>query len=250
MGGVESEMNEIRQIMQNCFKKDKHNLSCHTRSVLLHGNSGTGKTTIAKYIAFESKVNVVNISVPDLYIKNSNSAEEIIKEKFQQAIDEAPTVIIIDEIDILCPVRSSRLTDTDKRIVSSFLLMFDYLNEKRSSRVFIIATTNKIDNIDPVFRRCGRLDREIEIGTPTPTGRKDIFTKLLNQTSHRLDDNDIKAIAMKTHGFVGADLISLCSRASISASVRSDKCLTFDDFLMSLKKVRPSAMREVQIEVS
>lgn len=128
--------------------------------------------------------------------------------------------------------------------------MLDSLSDQKCNKVFVIAITNKIDNIDPVFRRCGRLDREIEIPTPTPTSRKAILTKLLNSSLVKLHEDDLQEISMNTHGFVGADLVSLCSRASLFASARQDNLVTVDDFRHALKKIRPSAMREVQVEVS
>lgn len=221
-----------------------------SRAVLLYGNTGTGKTSVAKFLANESKVNVVSINAPDLYSKYSGSAEETIKELFQDAIEHSPSVIILDEIDILCPSRNSRITDTEKRIVSTLLLMFDKLNTQRDANVFIIATTNKPDNIDPAFRRCGRLDREIEIATPNPKSRHAILTSLLKNVPNSLNNDQLQEISTNTHGFVGADLVSLCSRASLNAAKRKDGTIGLEDFKFALKKVRPSAMREVQIEVS
>lgn len=236
--------------MINCLERNKISSFCEIRSVLLYGNSGTGKTSIAKALARESRASVVSLFAQDLYSNNTGSVEETIKEKLQDALKQAPSVIVIDELDILCPPRSGRLTDTEKRIVSSLLLMMDRLSEQRKKRVFIIATTNKIDNIDPVFRRYGRLDREIEIPTPSPKSRKAILNKLLVQSPVKFEDNDLQEIAMNTHGFVGADLVSLCSQADLYAAARKSDAITLDDFRLALKKVRPSAMREVQVEVS
>ncbi|KAJ8976502.1 hypothetical protein NQ317_018446 [Molorchus minor] len=245
--GVDEEIEEIHDIMDAALEKNKTYKFYQSRSVLLYGNSGTGKTNIAHALAKESKANLISISASDLYSKYSGSVEDTIKENFQEAIDHQPSIIVIDEIDILCPSRSSRLTDTEKRIASTLLLMFDTLNSK-DSRVFIIATTNKIDNIDPAFRRCGRLDREIEIPTPSPKSRKAILQKLLDGVTNNLNEHDLQEISMTTHGFVGADLVSLCSRASLNASKRDGNIL-LGDFKCALKKVRPSAMREVQIEM-
>lgn len=202
---------------------------------------------MAKFLAKESKVNTVNICAPDLYSTFSGSAESAIRELFQDAIEHSPSIILIDEVDILCPPRNSKLTDVEKRIVSTLLLMLDNINN--NDKIFVIATTNKIDNIDSAFRRPGRLEREIEIPTPSPKSRKAILSKLLELLSHNLSE-DINEIAVQSHGFVGADLVSLTSQAGMSAARRSSKLIEIQDFKYALKRVRPSAMREVQIEAS
>lgn len=219
------------------------------KSVLLYGSSGTGKTLITQSLAKEVKVHTVLINASDLYTKYSGTAEDTIKTLFQEAIDRAPTLLILDEIEVLCPTRTARLTDTEKRVVSSLLTSLDNLNNLEDCKVFIIATSNKPDAIDPSFRRCGRLDREIEIPVPNPTTRIDILKKLLKDTLHSLTEDELRDIASKTHGFVGADLVSLCSHAVLHGSKRFQSKICFNDLLFALSKVRPSAMREVQIEV-
>nr|CAH7716451.1 unnamed protein product [Callosobruchus chinensis] len=247
--GVDREIQEVQSIMKACLSKDcKSSCMPHIKSVLLFGNSGTGKTMIANYLASESKANTVSVSAPDLYSIQSNSIEENIRKSFRNAIENSPSVIIIDEIDVLCPQRSSRLNDSEKRIVSTLLLQLDEL--KFNENVFIIATTNKPDSIDPCFRRCGRLDREIEIPTPSPASRKAILAQLLSKVSNDVDQQDLHNVALKTHGFVGADLVSLFSLAGLNAARRSPaEKIGVEDFYCALKQVRPSAMREVQIEV-
>lgn len=247
LAGLSDELTEIRDIIKVYFGSKSGPKNC--RSVLLYGHSGTGKTLLANAIAEESKFNKVEICAPDLYSKHSGNIEDAIKNLFQSAVSQSPSIIVLDEIDVLCPSRTARITDTEKRIVSTLLMMFDFLNEYPNSKVFLIATTNKVDNIDPAFRRFGRLDRELEIATPNPKNRKEILEKILEDYSKNLSEDELKDIALNTHGFVGADLVSLCSRASLSASKRNDDCVTFDDFKFALTRVRPSAMREVQIEV-
>ncbi|XP_050299634.1 ribosome biogenesis protein SPATA5 isoform X2 [Anthonomus grandis grandis] len=247
IAGLDNETEEIRELLNATLKKPKNSQFVQSNSVLLYGNSGTGKTALAKLLAEESKANVVEINAPDLYSKNSTSPEETIKELFENAIKNAPSVIILDEVDILCPTRS-RIADSEKRMVSTVLISLDAIAQNRQLRVFIIATTNKVDNIDVAFRRCGRLDREIEIPTPNPRSRNSILRKLLLGT-HNLSDDDFQEISLTTHGFVGADLVSLCSQASLVCGRRTGDKIQLQDFKVALRKVRPSAMREVQIEV-
>ncbi|KAL3266594.1 hypothetical protein HHI36_010758 [Cryptolaemus montrouzieri] len=98
-------------------------------------------------------------------------------------------------------------------------------------------------------RRCGRFEREIEVPTPNPRSRKDILEKLLLDFSHNLDEMEVHEISMSTHGFVGADLVSLCSRAAMNSNQNNRDILEYNDIKFALGKVRPSAMREVQIEI-
>uniref|UniRef100_A0A6P7FJ83 ATPase family protein 2 homolog n=1 Tax=Diabrotica virgifera virgifera TaxID=50390 RepID=A0A6P7FJ83_DIAVI len=245
--GVEEEMNEIHELINACLHTSSY--QTQTKAVLLYGNSGTGKTMIAQYLASNSIVNVVSINSTDIGSTNSSSVEKYIKQLFNDAVENAPSILLLDEFDILGPARGTRLTETEKRVVSTFLKLFDDLHTKKSLKIFIIATSSKPDSIDAAFRRCGRLDREIEIPTPNPKCRRAILQKLTNQMLIELDENSLHDVAMNTHGFVGSDLVALCSMAALNANRRSGG-VTVADFEYALKRVRPSAMREVQIEVS
>lgn len=218
--------------------------------MLLYGASGTGKTLLANVIATQSKVHTVQFSAASLYAEQDNSVENTIKNLFQEAVDRAPSLLIIDEIDVLCPLKNGRLSDTEKRIMFNMLLCIDMVNDLTNSKVFIIATSNKVELIDPSFRRSGRLDREIEIGVPNPKARFDILKKLLANVPSELDDDFLNDVASRTHGFVGSDIASLCSNALIHASRCLRTKLNTEDFKFALTRVRPSAMREVQIEVN
>lgn len=93
------------------------------------------------------------------------------------------------------------------------------------------------------------MDREIEISTPSPKARKLILQKLLEGVTHELCESELQELSMITHGFVGSDLVSLCSEASLECSKKNTDTVNFSNFKVALRKVRPSAMREVQIEV-
>ncbi|KAK9872122.1 hypothetical protein WA026_016174 [Henosepilachna vigintioctopunctata] len=250
VGGLNEEINEIKEILNASLNAHINmKLFKPINSVLLYGSSGTGKTMLAISLAKESRVNMVLINASDIHSKYSSSPNESIKELFDTAIQNSPTVIILDEVDLLCPSRSSRITDSEKKIVSTLLTCLDDLNGKSDSRVFVIATTNKLDSIDPCFRKRGRFEREIEIPTPNPKSRKDIIEKLLFTINNSLSEDELLQISHNTHGFVGADLVSLCSMASLHSYRNNRNIIEFRDFEYAMVKVRPSAMREVQIEV-
>ncbi|XP_056640032.1 ribosome biogenesis protein SPATA5-like isoform X1 [Diorhabda sublineata] len=245
--GVEEEINEIVDLINSCFENSVN--KSRTKAVLLYGHSGTGKTMISQYISSKFNANIVNIGSPDLCSTKSSSIEKYIKQLFAEAADNSPSIIILDEFDIICPTRGTRLTETEKRIVSTFLKIFDELHNRQLLKIFVLATSNKPDNIDPAFRRCGRLDREIEIPTPSPRSRRAILQTLLTQMNIRIDENNLQHVAMNTHGYVGSDLVALCSMAALNGN-RNKRLVKIEDFEYALKRVRPSAMREVQIEIS
>lgn len=171
IGGLDDEIIEIKELMQAALGLTDSKINIRpSKGCLLYGNSGTGKTMLANAIANFSNTFKINICATELYTKYATNPEDALKALLQDGIDNTPSVIILDEVDILCPSRSNRITDLEKRIVSNILSFYEELN-KGDYKIFIVGTTNKIDSIDPTFRRCGRFDREIEIPTPNPTSR-------------------------------------------------------------------------------
>ncbi|KRT80225.1 AAA protein [Oryctes borbonicus] len=171
IGGLDEEIIEVKELVQAGLGETTSRFDIKpSKGCLLYGHSGTGKTLLANALSNSTNVFKTIICATDLYTIYAGNSQFALKDLFQDAMDNAPSLIILDEFDILCPSRSNRLTDLEKRTVSSVLTFFDELNSK-GSKIFVLGTTNKIDNIDPAFRRCGRFDREIEIPTPNPTSR-------------------------------------------------------------------------------
>lgn len=186
IGGLDHEIHEIKDQMSLTLGAINKNSSFQgSKGVLLYGNSGTGKTLLVNAFAKSSNFKVIKLSASDLYIKtDGKTCEETIKNVFEEAIKYSPSMIILDEVDILCPVRTNRLTDTDRKVVSTLLTMFDKLDEMKHVRILILATTNKLESIDPAFRRYGRFDQEIEIPTPNPKNRYILTSKLSNLVTY------------------------------------------------------------------
>lgn len=221
-----------------------------SRGVLLYGASGTGKTLIATALAQNCEAHIIEINMVNLYKNKSTESEIVISDLLSDLPKSSPCFIHIDEIDILCPSRTTRLTEADKRLMANLINLFDSVHQIPGNRIFILATSNKPDSIDSSFRRCGRIDREIEIPTPNPNARLEILDKLLTAIPHNLTKDELEQIARTAHGFVGSDLVALCSRASLNASKENHAEIAFSDFKFALTRIRPSAMREVQVEVS
>ncbi|XP_064970368.1 calmodulin-interacting protein 111-like isoform X2 [Musa acuminata AAA Group] len=194
-------------------------LSCTIGSpdlgVLLHGPPGTGKTSLATSCARSVGASLFSINGPEVISEYYGESEQALREVFDSAKQAAPSVVFIDELDAIAPTRKEGSEELSLRIVATLLKLMDEINIK--DRVLVIATTNRPDSIDPALRRPGRLDREIEIGVPSPEHRLDILCTLLNEIVHSLSIKEIQSLALGTHGFVGADLSALCNEAAMTA---------------------------------
>ena len=233
------------------------------KGVLLHGPPGTGKTLLAKAIANETNSNFFTIGGPEIMSKYHGESEERLRNVFQEAEKNAPSIIFIDEIDSIAPKREEVSGEVERRIVAQLLSLMDGM--KSRGKVVVIAATNRVDSIDPALRRPGRFDREIEIGVPNRDGRLEVLQ--IHSRGMPLDkDVDLQRLADISHGFVGADLQALAKEAAMRALRRvlpdmnlSSESIPVDtlrkiivrmqDFMEVIKETEPSAMREVFVEV-
>ena len=233
------------------------------KGVLLHGPPGTGKTLLAKAVANETNSNFFTIGGPEIMSKYHGESEERLRNVFQEAEKNAPSIIFIDEIDSIAPKREEVTGEVERRIVAQLLSLMDGM--KSRGKVVVIAATNRVDAIDPALRRPGRFDREIEIGVPNRDGRLEVLQ--IHTRGMPLDkDVDLQRLADISHGFVGADLQALAKEAAMRALRRvlpdmnlSSESIPLDtlrkiivrmqDFMEVIKETEPSAMREVFVEV-
>jgi len=232
------------------------------KGVLLYGPPGTGKTLIAKAVANEVDAYFISLSGPEIMSKYYGESEKGLREKFEEAEQNAPAIIFIDEIDSIAPKREETRGEVERRVVAQLLSLMDGL--KGRGQVIVIAATNLPDSIDPALRRGGRFDREIEIGIPDKKGRLEIF-QVHTRGVPLADDVKIEEFANSTHGFVGADIALLVKEAAMHAlrkvipqikieedipsEVLDQLKVTGADFAEARKHVEPSAMREVLVEV-
>ncbi|VVB93166.1 VCP-like ATPase [uncultured archaeon] len=269
IGGLRREIGLIREMIELPLRHPElfEKLGIEPpKGVLLHGPPGTGKTMIAKAVANETDANFVSISGPEIMSKYYGESEKHIREIFDDAEKNAPTVIFIDEIDSIAPKREEVTGEVERRVVAQLLSLMDGL--KKRGQVIVIAATNRPNAIDAALRRGGRFDREIEIGIPDRIGRLEILqvhTRGMPLAEDMAEETGLREIADMTHGFVGADISSLCKEAAMHAirlilpkinieeeippEIMEKIVVTRNDFQNALQTIEPSALREVFVEV-
>ncbi len=176
IGGLKRELRLVREMIELPLKHPEifQRLGIEPpKGVLLYGPPGTGKTLIAKAVANEVDAHFISISGPEIMSKYYGESEQRLREIFEEAKENAPSIIFIDEIDAIAPKREEVTGEVERRVVAQLLTLMDGLEARGD--VIVIGATNRPDAVDPALRRPGRFDREIEIGVPDREGRKEIL---------------------------------------------------------------------------
>ena len=266
IGGLKEEVKKVREMIEIPLKRpelfEKLGIA-PPKGVLMHGPPGTGKTLLAKAVASESDAHFIAINGPEIMSTYVGGSEENLREYFEEAEENSPSIIFIDEHDAIAPKRDETNGEVERRTVAQLLTLMDGL--KSRGQVVVIGATNRPDSLDPALRRPGRFDREIEIGVPDSEERKEVL-EIHTRNMPLADDVDLDKIANTTHGCVGADLESLCKEAAmrvvrrILPEIKSDDeeipeevmkkiVVTGNDFKSAQKEIQPSALREVLVQI-
>jgi len=267
IGGLHEEIQRVREMVELPLRHPElfQRLGIEPpKGVLLHGPPGCGKTLLARAVANESEANFYSINGPEIMSKFYGESEARLREIFQQAQQNAPSIIFVDELDAIAPKREEVTGEVERRVVAQLLALMDGLSGR--GNVIVIGATNRPGALDPALRRPGRFDREIEIGVPDKVGRHEVL-QIHTRGMPLAEDVDLKKLADMTHGYTGADLSALGRETAMKAlrrylpqinleeerippAVLEKMDVRMDDFLNAYKEVTPTAMREVYIEVS
>ena len=266
IGGLHEEIQRVREMVELPLRHPElfQRLGIEPpKGVLLHGPPGCGQTLLARAVANESEANFFSINGPEIMSKFYGESEARLREIFQQAQQNSPSIIFIDELDAIAPKREEVTGEVERRVVAQLLALMDGLSGR--GNVIVIGATNRPGALDPALRRPGRFDREIEIGVPDKQGRYEIL-QIHTRGMPLAEDVDLKKLAEMTHGYTGADLAALCRETAMKAlrrylpqinleeervppSVLEKMEVKMEDFINAYKEVTPTAMREVYIEV-
>ncbi|MEM1619301.1 MAG: CDC48 family AAA ATPase [Fervidicoccaceae archaeon] len=267
IGDLEEAKQKLREMIELPLKHPelfKHLGVEPPKGVLLYGPPGTGKTLLAKALANEIGAYFISINGPEIMSKFYGESEQRLREIFEEAQENAPAIIFIDEIDSIAPKREEVVGEVERRVVAQLLTLMDGLKER--GKVVVIGATNRPGAVDPALRRPGRFDREIEIRPPDTRARKEILA-VHTRNMPLADDVDLERLAEMTHGYTGADLAALAKEAAMHALRRfmqeksidlskpigkqliSELKVTWADFVAAMKGIQPSLIREVYVEV-
>lgn len=266
IGGLKPQLQRIREMIELPLRYPEvfERLGIDApNGVLLYGPPGCGKTLIARAIAHETEAHFFSVSGPEVIHKFYGESEAHLRKIFEDATRKGPSIVFLDEIDAIAPKREQVVGEVEKRVVAQLLALMDGLTRRQN--VIVIAATNIPNALDPALRRPGRFDREISIPIPDRHGRLEIM-EIHSRGMPLAQDVDMEHLAEITHGFVGADLQALCREAAMIClrrlipemdfalvNIPYDQLLKLevrmDDFLVALREIEPSAIREVFVEV-
>ena len=266
VGGLHEEIQRVREMVELPLRHPElfQRLGIEPpKGVLLHGPPGCGKTLLARAVANESEATFFSINGPEIMSKFYGESEARLREIFQQAQQNAPSIIFIDELDAIAPKREEVTGEVERRVVAQLLALMDGLSGR--GNVIVIGATNRPGALDPALRRPGRFDREIEIGVPDKQGRHEIL-QIHTRGMPLAEGVDLKKLSDMTHGYTGADVSALGRETAMKSlrrylpqinleeerippSVLEKMEVTMEDFINAYKEITPTAMREVYIEI-
>ncbi|HLL88044.1 MAG TPA: ATP-dependent zinc metalloprotease FtsH [Tepidisphaeraceae bacterium] len=241
VAGVEEAKDEVMEIVEFLKnpKKFQRLGGRIPRGVLLVGEPGTGKTLLAKAIAGEADVPFFSISGSDFVEMFVGVGASRVRDLFKQAKDNSPCIIFLDEIDAVGRRRGSGFSsgghDEREQTLNAILVEMDGFDT--NDQVIVVASTNRVDVLDPALTRPGRFDRQVTVPLPDVKGRLDILR--VHSRKVKLGPNvDLARLAKATPGFSGADLAAIINEAALGATLAGKEFIEHDDMEEARDKVR------------
>ncbi len=240
VGGLEEQVQEVRETVELPLKKPElfENIGIEPpKGVLLYGAPGTGKTLLAKAVAHETEASFIRIIGSELVQKFIGEGARLVREIFNLAKKNAPTILFIDELDAIGSQRLKIATSGDREVQRTLMQLLSELDgfELRGD-VKIIGATNRVDILDPALLRPGRFDRLIEFPVPNEEAREAIF-KIHMRRLHVEKTINIKKLISITEGATGADIKAICTEAGMFAIRKDAAIITEEDFIDASNKV-------------
>ncbi|MDZ8080002.1 MAG: ATP-dependent zinc metalloprotease FtsH [Nostoc sp. SerVER01] len=235
---AKTELEEIIDFLRNAGKYTALGAKI-PKGVLLVGPPGTGKTLLAKAIAGEAAVPFFSISGSEFIELFVGVGAARVRDLFEQAKEQAPCIVFIDELDALGKSRGGAgpiMGGNDEREQTLNQLLSEMDGFDANTGVIIIAATNRPEILDPALRRPGRFDRQVVVDRPDKIGREAIL-KVHARNVKLADDVDLSTIAIRTPGFAGADLANLVNEAALLAARRNSQAVTMVDFNEGIERL-------------
>lgn len=236
VAGLEEVKEELQETIGFINNSSKYiNMGAHIpKGILFYGPPGTGKTLLAKAVAGETNSTFLYTSGSEFVEKYVGVGAKRVRNLFEKAKKEAPSIIFIDEIDAIGSKRNSESNNEKDQTLNQLLVEMDGFNTEET--VIVIGATNRLDLLDEALLRPGRFDRHIYIGNPNMKAREQILHVHTKNKPLEKDVN-IRDLARKTHGLSGADLANIANEAAIIAVRHNKNKITLKHFDMAIERV-------------